>query len=266
MDFLIVEEALLKIDFVVGLLLIATLAHRRLAYRYPFFFAYLVGNAVCSLILFQFDPRTIEYARAYPSCALVMIALRGGVVFGLFEKICGHFTNWGNIRKYVAAMLLAVSGIAAWAFFAPASPQNNYPQRVALLLYRWEELSAALFLLLTRLYLYNFIGARPPIRPNVETHWKLVIAYFTIDALGSWDALMRTSPGTREIENTIILLAEITCTCLWIKFLTREGEVIPLRIRKYTDEQGAAIHERERSIHSIVTGLPGEIDRRTAQD
>lgn len=259
MDLFLTQRVIWIVGFIAEAALLASLVHKKLYRRYPVFGSYLAVQCAFSVALFQIDYTSVAYGNAYRWYAASMVVLRAGIVCELFERISGHFKNFGRFRFYMAGGIAVIAGLGAWAAFSPVGPEKSYVYTASVLVYRWEMLGAAIALILMRWFLYVFLGARPAISSNVEAHWKLTVIYFAIDAVWCFDELLSVSVRTRMIENVCVMLAETACIVAWIVVFSKAGElVIPLG-RTYTDAQSTAIHSRDRELGNLTAMLRRDV-------
>lgn len=207
-------------------ILVGHFLRTRLAWRYPFFILYLVGDAVWGVILMQVDYRSPAYAFGYRAYLLTMAVLRIGAVAELFERICSHITL-GNSRFWMALWLLVISGLLSLVYFSPdLKVQHTWPQTCAMLIERYETAILSISLVLMRWYI-RYI-ARPPIRPNVTAHWALLTTYLGAAAVAS--SAMLVMGGGRAVIiplSVALLTADLLCLMAWIASMTKDGENAP---------------------------------------
>ena len=262
MDFLFFQRLFWTAGVGAEAALIGLLCQQRLTRRYPFFLAYLSVQLAASILLLNVEYNSRAYLEGWRWHAAAMIVLRLGVAFEAFRRICEHFPCSTRFRLGLGGSIIGLTGLFSWLAFLPVSPEESYPQGPIVSIGRCETAALALAFTVVWWLFRKFLGANPPMPSNVVTHWKLLTVYFGIDAIGSADLLLPGSFTVRIAENIGVLAAETACIVAWVLLFSRAGETIPVRPRKYTDEQIAEILRRDAELHQFVTELPGEISDR----
>jgi hypothetical protein len=228
MNLLALQRGLWVAVLAAEVLLIGTLARRRLFSRYSFFVLYLAADVGWGATLIQIDFRSVAYAYAFRLYLLMICVLRLAAAAEIYERVCEHFRGIGSFRGYMAAVLLTLGVLLSLAFFSPAlAPQWRFPQTLAMLFERYETTILCCGLILTRLALHHFLRVRPPIRPNVLRHWTLLAAYFGVGAVSSGAVLILGGGRLVVPINLAMLLADLICMLTWARSLTIEGEIVP---------------------------------------
>jgi hypothetical protein len=210
-------------------LLIGSLVQKKLARRYPFFILYLAADAVWGVTLMQVDFNTQAYAYGYRIYTIMACALQLGVAGELYERICEHYVGIGNFRLHMAGWMAAVMALLSFLTFRPdLAAQWGFPQTMAIWAERYELAVICGVLILTRLFLHNFMAARPPMRPNVLRHWTILVCYFGVIAAGFAAFLsVHNTPSAIYAINLTMLAGELACLLAWTRVLTPIGEAVP---------------------------------------
>jgi hypothetical protein len=244
MNLLALQRALWVAYLAAEVLLVGTICYRRLFRRYQLFVSYLALDAIAGVLLIQLDFHRPAYAYGFRIYQIAMLVLRLGTAAELYERISEHFLGIGRFRFYLAAVLMVMAALISIATFRPdISSQLGFPQTGVILLQRFETMALCLVLLLTRFTLLKFLNIRPPIRPNVLTHWTLLTLYFGISALSSTATILIGGGRSVLPVNVAMLACDLVCLSLWIAEFRKTGETVP---------EVAPISAAERTYHQAV--------------
>ena len=263
MDFFLpIERGLWVATLVAQALLVMRILEQRLLGRYPFFAAYMASETILSVFLMQLDVESRAYAQAFGLYTVVIVMLRVGVAWELYQRIFEHFPGSGGFRFGLAGTLIVIGFFASMTVFHP-TPEWEFPQTLAVLIKRFQsDIFAAVFVF-AWIVLRYILRIERPFRPNVLNHWRIATAYFGVSGVASLLVLV-TGGGTVVFPiNTGMLALDLICLSLWLRVMRRSGESEPWNAR-LTPEETKNIQRHHDELTDLLTSLPRELASRSS--
>jgi hypothetical protein len=261
-----IERVLWAAALLAEVLVVVRLVREGLIRRYPLFAAFLIVEAVCSLVLMQIDIQSRHYAEAFRVCTLIMTVFRLGLAAELYERICEHFPGIGAFRVGLAGVLLLLAGLATAFTFRPnLINQWGFPQTIVEVIQRFQgEIFAGVFLL-TWIFLRYVLSIRQPFQPNILNHWRIATMYFGVSGAASLADLLIEQAKAVVVINCLMLAAQLFCFVAWFRVMRRSGEELPA-FRRLSPDQILAVEQYNRELMQTIRSLPGEISARQAEN
>ena len=227
----IIERSLWLINIALGAILVARLFQLKLARNYRFFALYLLFITVRSAVSWAFDPRSEIYHKIWRStqpliwvlyvlivleiCSLIFKEYRG-------IQLLGRWAIWGSL--IIAVALSSISLMPTW--------KNPPAQAVLFQRYLMIERGIDFALVILLLLILGFLLSLPiPLSRNVVIHCILYSAFFMSNTMG---ILLVNVTGAHISRIVSLSLQSVSALCLlsWLTFLTREGEVKKMVLRR----------------------------------
>src|SRR5437899_4451416 len=227
----IIERSLWLLNIALGALLAARFFHLKLARNYRFFVTYLLFITVRSAATWAFDPGSAIYQNIWWNTQPIVWVLYVLIVLELCSLIfkeyrgiqmLGRWAIWGSL--IIAVALSSISLMPTW--------RNLRPEAVLFQRYLMIERGIDFALVILLLLILGFLLSLPiPLSKNVVIHCILYSAFFMSNTMG---ILLVNVTGAYISLVVSITLQGVSALCLlaWLIFLTREGEVKKVVLRR----------------------------------
>jgi hypothetical protein len=261
-----IERALWVATIFAEALLVFRLLREGLLRKYPLFTAFLISEAICSVVLMQTDIKNRGYSEAFRICTMIMSVFRLGVAGELYERICEHFPGIGRFRVGLAAVLVLLAALVAVFTFRPnLVDQWAFPRTIVVVIQRYQsEIFAAVFVL-TWIFLRFVLSIRQPFQPNVLNHWRIATIYFGVSGAAYLVILLTGGSMAVLASNSAMLAVQLVCFFGWFHLMRRSGEELP-PFQRLSPDQVRIVEQYNRDLLRTVTSLPGEISVRQAEN
>ena len=226
----IIERSLWLVNIALGALLAARFFHLKLARNYRFFVTYLLFITVRSAATWAFDPGSAIYQNIWRNTQPIVWVLYVLIVLEICSlifkeyrgiQLLGRWAIWGSL--IIAVALSSASLMPTWRNLRTQEVFQRY-----LMIERGIDFALVILLLL----ILGFLLSLPiPLSRNVVIHCILYSAFFMSNTMG---ILLVNVTGTHISQLVSLSLQGVSALCLlaWLIFLTREGEVKKMVLRR----------------------------------
>ena len=193
---------------------------------YRLFFLFLMAGIVRSIMLLGFDPTAdVTYRYIWLCTEPMLLATQAGFAAEIFLKTT-TYRRIAQDRLWLFTVLgcgVVAVCLATSLFLVPESSNWNAVFRTILVARRYTLSALAAFLVLFTLFFEVF---RVPGSGNLSVHRRIAALY--LGGLGAAQTVMTMLPysGAAVVGSNIGSLAvSILCFGLWVRLLTRSGEL-----------------------------------------
>lgn len=236
--------------------LIASLAMKRLAGVYRWFFVFLCSQLAQSVLLIPLDVNSERYWFAYIATQSIICVLNILVVLELYSLALAGHPGIATLSRWAMLAAIAVAvGLSAITLSADlGGPAGQFP----ILVYeRVVERGILSSLFAFLLLITAFLGWFPlAVKRNLVLHAGVFSMY--ILATGMVFFMMNvTRTDGNDANGAVVLLIIDFCLIAWLLFLNKQGEdaVVVVR-RKWHPEDEERLSEQLDSLNSLLLKPP----------
>jgi len=227
----IIERSLWLLNIALGAFLAARFFWLKLALNYRFFVLYLLFITVRSSVTWAFEPGSAIFQNIWRNTQPIVWILYVLIVLEICSlifkeyrgiQLLGRWAIWGSL--IVAVVLSSFSLMPTW--------RNLRTDALLFQRYLMIERGIDFALVILLLLILGFLLSLPiPLSKNVVIHCILYSAFFMSNTMG---ILLVNVTGTYISQLVSLSLQSVSALCLlaWLVFLTREGEVKKMVLRR----------------------------------
>jgi hypothetical protein len=236
--------------------LIASLAMKRLAGVYRWFFVFLCFQLAQSLLLIPLDVNSERYWFAYIATQPITWVLNILIVLELYSLALAGHPGIATLSRWAMLAALAVAvGLSAITLSADLSgPAGPFPILVYVRMVERGVLSSlfAFLLLITA-----FLGWFPlGVRRNLVLHAGVFSVYFLATGLVLFRMNVTKTVATDATWAVVLLIVDV-CLLTWLLFLNKRGEEeVAVVGRRWHPEDEERLSEQLDSLNSLLLKPP----------
>jgi hypothetical protein len=212
------QKALLAIQTVALLAAIFRLALNGLNRVYPYFFFFLIAEALQSLYPFAVTYGTPLYKVLFLVSQTILLCFFALVVLELYSNVLRGWTGIANIARRYTFVAIGIAIVISLLLLGLEQTVTSVTG--AFLVFERSIVSSLVFfvLLITLFLVYYPV----PVSRNVIVYFAGYVTYFLCRSAG----LLAENAGVANlgILNTILLTVWAACVVFWLLFLDRAGE------------------------------------------
>jgi len=231
-----------------GLLgVIVKLTLNRLDRVYPYFFLFLIAEALQSILPFAINYGTPLYRVVFLVSQAIILCFFSLIVLELYSNVLRGWTGIANLARRYTMSAIGVAIFISLLLLGMEQTARTFTAGF-LVFERSIVSSLVLFVLLITLFLVYY---PVPVSKNVVVYFTGYVTYFLCRSAG----LLAQNAGVANLTmlNTILLAVWAACVLFWLIFLNRAGEnksVVPGH--RWAPQEEARLLQQLQSINASL--------------
>jgi hypothetical protein len=241
------QKVLLGVQTVALFGVILRLAMTRLNRVYPYFFAFLIAEALQSIYPFAVTYGTELYKIIFLVSQTVILCFFALIVLELYSNVLRGLAGIAHIARLYTVAAIGVAILVSLLMLRMEQTATTFT--AAFFVFERSIVSSLVFfvLLITAFLVYYPV----PVSKNVIVYFTGYVTYFLCRSAG----LLAQNAGLANLTflNTVLLTVWVACVMFWLAFLNRAGETKSLVPgHRWAPQDEARLLQQLRSVNDIL--------------